>query len=155
MSWTVIIVLILVGLVFIVLEILVIPGVGVAGILGTALIVFAIWETYSSHGKIAGIYTIGFTVLITAITLFFSFKSKTWKRMMLSSKIDSKVNIVDKKKLKIGDVGVTVSRLVPGGKALINGNFYEVHSTGDFIDPKTEIVVNKITFNKIIVKPKT
>ena len=40
------------------------------------------------------------------------------------------------------------------GKALINGEFYEVSTDGDFVDPKTEILVLKIEYNKIIVKRK-
>ncbi len=40
------------------------------------------------------------------------------------------------------------------GKAQINGEFYEVSTNGDFIDQQTDIVVEKIEYNKIIVKRK-
>ena len=154
MTWSVIIILLLVGLLFILLEILVIPGVGVAGILGTVLIIFTIWQTYKIYGFVAGHYTLASTLVFTILLLYFSFKSKTWKKMMLNSKIEGKVNTVDEKKLKVGDVGKTISRLAPAGKGLFNGEYYEVHSQGDFIDPGKEIIIVKINFNKIIVKLK-
>lgn len=154
MTWPVIIILLLVGLLFILLEILVIPGVGVAGVLGTVLLVFTIWQTYKIYGFVAGHYTLASTLVFTVLLLYFSFKSKTWKKMMLNSKIEGKVNTVDEKKLKVGDTGKTISRLAPAGKGLFNGEYYEVHSQGDFIDPGKEIIIVKINYNKIIVKLK-
>jgi membrane-bound ClpP family serine protease len=141
MTWTVIAVLIVVGLIFIILEILVIPGHAVFGILGFIMMTIGIWQAYSVYGSTAGHYTLAATGLLTIITLCFSLRSKTWKKIMLKS-------------VKVGDTGKTVSKLSTVGKALINGEFYEVHTLGDFIDQETEIVVVKINFNKIIVKPK-
>jgi membrane-bound ClpP family serine protease len=40
------------------------------------------------------------------------------------------------------------------GKALINNEYYEVHSLGEYVDPQTPIVVIRVEFNRIIVKPK-
>ena len=40
------------------------------------------------------------------------------------------------------------------GKALIHGEYYEVSTTGDFIDQQTEVVITRIEHNKIIVKRK-
>ena len=73
---------------------------------------------------------------------------------MLKSEIDSKVNVIDMEKIKVGDTGKTVSRLVPAGKAIINGDFYEVRTTGEFLDQDTEIEIEKIEANKIFIKPK-
>lgn len=154
MTWSVIIILLLVGLLFILLEILVIPGIGVAGILGTVLMIFTIWQTYKIHGALAGNYTLASTLVFAFFLLYFSFKSKTWKKMMLNSKIESKVNTINEEKLKVGDEGKTVSRLAPAGKALFNEDYYEVHSQGDFVDPGKDIIIVKINFNKIIVKLK-
>ncbi|MCK4407650.1 MAG: hypothetical protein KAV44_08240 [Bacteroidales bacterium] len=154
MTWTVIAVLIVVGLIFIILEILVIPGHAVFGILGFIMMTIGIWQAYSVYGSTAGHYTLAATGLLTIIILYFSLRSKTWKKIMLKSEVSSKVNVIDEKKVKVGDTGKTVSKLSTVGKALINGEFYEVHTLGEFIDEETEIIVEKISFNKIIVKPK-
>jgi membrane-bound ClpP family serine protease len=152
MSWTIIIALILVGLLFLVLEILVIPGTALVGLLGFGLVVFGIYESYHAFGTMAGHFTLVATILATVGTLYFSLKSKTWKRMALNRNIDGKMNVVDEELIHQGDKGRTVSRLAPMGKALINGSIVEVQSLSGFIDEEKEIMVVKVTPNKITVK---
>jgi membrane-bound ClpP family serine protease len=154
MPWLLIATFILIGLIFLALEILVIPGVGVAGVIGFILIAVGVWQAYASHGLAAGHSVLGGTLALTVLTLVLSLRSKTWRRLALSTSIDSKVNVIDETKIKPGDTGKTVSRLAPMGKAIINDEFYEVSTNGDFIDQQTEITVLKIEFNKIIVKRK-
>jgi|AntAceMinimDraft_16_1070373.scaffolds.fasta_scaffold15546_1 membrane-bound ClpP family serine protease len=154
MSISLIITLIVIGLILLLLEIFVIPGTGIAGILGFAMVFFAIYKSYKDYDNPTGHYILVATLVVTFALLYFSFKSKTWKNTMLKSSINSKVNIIDKNLVKQGDIGKTVSRLAPSGKATINGVLYEVHTTGGFIDEKSEIIVLKIELNKIIVKLK-
>ena len=154
MAWSVIVVLILIGLLFIILEILVIPGVAVFGILGVIIILIGVWQSYISYGTTAGHIVLASSILLSIVTLVFSLRSKTWKRMMLNSKIEGKTNVIDENKIKAGDTGKTTSRLSPAGKAMINGDYYEVHTQSEFVDPGTEIEIIKIDFNKIYVKQK-
>ncbi len=154
MFWLVIAILIVIGLAFLVLEILVIPGTGIAGFIGFILLAIGIWQAYAVYGPTAGHLTVGGSIVLTLVTLIFSLRAKTWRRIMLDSKIDSKVNLVDADLIKVGDTGKSISRLVPAGKALFNGVFFEVRTTGEFLDPDTDIEVEKIEANKIFVKPK-
>lgn len=154
MSWTVIAILIIIGLLFIVLEILVIPGQGIAGIIGLVIMTIGIYQTYVIYGSTSGHIVLGSSFVLSVLALVLSLRSNTWKKMMLSKTIDSKVNTIDEESLKVGDIGKSVSRLVPAGKALINNEFFEVHTHGDFIDPQTEIEVISIDHNKIFVKLK-
>lgn len=154
MHWILIATFIIIGLIFLALEILVIPGVGVAGIIGFILIAVGVWQTYAGHGMLAGHLVLASTFGLTILTLVLSLRGKTWRRLALSTSIDSKVNLIDEDLVKPGDAGKSVSRLAPMGKALINGEFYEVSTNGDFIDQQTDIIVLKIDHNKIIVKRK-
>ena len=154
MTWTVIIALILAGILFLLLEILVLPGSTFAGIIGFALMGIAIWQAYEVYGTTSGHICLGATIAATVLVLYFSLKSKTWKKMTLKSSIDGRVNIIDDKAIKAGDEGVTVSRLAPSGKALIGDQIYEVHTYSEFIDPDTEIIVKKIDGKRIFVKHK-
>ena len=79
------------------------------------------------YGTTAGHIVLAATLLASVLSLVLSLRSKTWKKMALDTVIDGKVNTIDDK-LKIGDVGKTVSRLAPAGKALFNNEFYEVHT---------------------------
>ncbi len=154
MTWTIIAILIVIGFLFLLLEILVLPGTNVAGFIGFALIAIGVWQAYATHGNLAGSLTLAGSVIFSGIALYFSLKSGTWKRASLNKNSDSKVNVIDETKIKVGDTGKTVSRLVPMGKAIINKDYFEVKTQGEFIDEGTEIEVISIDFNKITVKPK-
>lgn len=154
MSWLLIAVFIILGLAFLVLEILVIPGVGFAGVIGFVLISVAIWQTFAQYGATAGYLVLGGTFVLTGLTLILSLRSKTWRKIALSDEINSRVNVIGAEELHVGDEGITTSRLAPMGKALINSEFYEVRTTGAFIDQKSPIIIEKIENNKIYVKLK-
>lgn len=151
MSWLLIIILIILGLLFLLLEILVIPGTTFAGIVGFGLLFVGIWQTYASKGIIEGHITLGSTVLLTIIVLYYSFKTGTWKRMALKSTVDGKMDQLEGLNIQEGDTGMSVSRLAPSGKAMINNDIIEVHTYGEFIDQEKEIKVISIKNNKIIV----
>ena len=154
MSWVVIATLIIIGLIFLILEILVVPGTTVVGIVGFILMGIGLWQTYIVYSTPIGHYVLGGSLLLTLGALGLSLRSKTWNRAMLHTNINSKANVYDLTKINIGDAGKTVSRLAPMGKAMINDEYYEVRSSGEFVDQETEVEVTKIEFNKIYVKPK-
>jgi membrane-bound ClpP family serine protease len=154
MSETLIILLILGGLLFVLLEILVIPGVGVVGILGGAMIIIAIVGAYgisATHGHIA----LGGSLLLSATLIFLSIKTNTWKHISLSKEIEGRVNTRAENAVKEGDKGVAVSRLNPMGKAIINEELFEVESAEGYISEGQEIKVIKVSSHKIRVRTNT
>lgn len=154
MTWTLIILLISIGFIFFLLEILVIPGTGVAGIIGFLLIAVGIWQSFEIYGVKSGALTIAGTAIISSILLYFALKSNTWKKASLKTSIDSKVNIVDKSELQIGDEGLSISRISPMGKARFKNKYYEVKTNGEVIDPENKIFILKIENNQIYVTTK-
>jgi membrane-bound ClpP family serine protease len=152
MPWTLIAALIIIGLLFLVLEILVVPGTTVVGIFGLVLMGVGIWEAYNIFGATTGHLVVAGSLVITVIAIALSLRSKTWKRAMLSTEIKGKTNLINQEKVKPGDTGKAVSRLVPMGKALINDEYFEVRSMGQYVDQGTDIEVIKIENNKIFVK---
>ena len=157
MSLGLIIFLIILGLLLFIVEFMLIPGVTVAGIGGAVCLVTAIVFSFASYGTTAGFLVLGITVLVMIVLTVLMLKSGTWKKFMLKTSIDSKVDNVGapdgKTKVRAGDRGVTVTRLVPGGKVLVNGEYYEAKSVDILINPRQEIEVLRIEDNKLIVKP--
>jgi len=150
MSWIVIISIIFFGLLFVLLEIFILPGL-ISGIIGGLLVIFGIVKSYTEYGSTAGHLTLLATILVFTIVMTIFFKTKALDRISLLDVIDGKVNTLDSK-LKIGDTGKTISRISPMGKAIINGEQYEVSTNGGFINEKTDIIVFKIEGNKIFIK---
>lgn len=153
MTWTLIAVLIIIGLLLLVLEILVIPGTGIVGVLGFGCLVFGIYQTYVTFGNTAGHITVASTAFLSFIAIYLSIRSNTWKKLSLKSEIKSQVNLIDEKVLHVGDKGMAIARLAPSGKARINDELFEVHTYNLFVDENTEIEVIKIEANKVWVKP--
>lgn len=150
--WSVIIILILVGLLMLILEVLVIPGSGVAGIVGFVLMAAGIWLAYTRESVEAGHITLAVTLGINLIGLVLALRSKTWKKAMLETKIVGKSGSLNIGDLKVGDKGKTVSRCAPMGKAVFNDKFFEVSAMAEFIDENSTIEIIKISENKIFIK---
>ncbi len=150
--WTVIAILILIGLLMMILEIIVIPGSGFAGIIGFILMAAGVWLAYSKHGATAGHLTLVTTLSVNIIGLILTLRSKTWKRATLKTVNSGKVNEIDEDQVVVGSKGVTISRCAPMGKAMFDGKYYEVSTLSEFIDQNENIEIIRISGNKIFVK---
>ncbi len=148
-----IILLIVLGLVLILIEFAVIPGVTIAGVGGFLLLGASVYIAFTEYGSGAGFITLTVVLIAAPLMIYYFFKSKSGKNMMLEKKIEGKVETINYEKISIGDVGKSIGRLAPSGKVKINGEVIEAHSTGSFIDHNTEIRILKILSNKIIVEP--
>ena len=146
-----IITLILVGLVLIFAEILLVPGVGIAGILGLLSMGGSCFYAFYEFGNTVGaIVTAVNAVLIVALTIWV-LRAKTWKRMSLETNIDSRA--VEGATLSVGEKGKTLTRLAPMGSARFGNYVVEVKSLEGMLDPETQVEVVLIEDNKIYVKP--
>jgi len=150
--WIVIIILILVGMILLGLEIMVIPGVGVTGILGFLLMIAGVWLAYTKEGSLVGSITLLATVLISAVSIILMLRSKTWKNAQLKTFVLGKVRTFDDMGLKVGMRGETTSRCAPMGKAVFDGNHVEVNTETAYLSTGTKVEIVRINGNKIFVK---
>jgi membrane-bound ClpP family serine protease len=150
--WTVIAILILIGLLMMILEIIVIPGSGFAGIIGFILMAAGIWLAYTKQGVTAGHLTLVSTISINVVGLILTLRSKTWKRATLKAVNTGKVNEIDINKVIVGARGITISRCAPMGKAMFDNQYYEVNTLSEFIDQNETVEIIRISGNKIYIK---
>lgn len=155
MSLLAILLLVLIGVLLVLLEIFVVPGITVAGIGGLALLIASVYFAYDSFGTTTGHAVLLGIVLLVIILFTLAFKSSTWDRIMLKTQIDSDTDTHKKDVFKVGEKGIAVTRLAPMGRVEVHGIEIEAQSTGIYIDPETEIEIVKVLKNKLIVKPKT
>lgn len=147
-----IITLILVGLVLIFIEILLIPGIGVAGVLGLLSMGGSCYYAFNQMGGTAGaVVTAVNALLIVALTVWV-LRAKTWKRLALNTNIDSKAVSADGV-ISIGERGKTVTRLAPMGMVRFDNDSVEVKALEGMVDPGVEVEVVMIEDNKVYVKP--
>lgn len=147
-----IVALIAVGLLLIFIEIILIPGFGIAGLLGTGALVGSCFYADKTFGEpVSTIVIIINVLLVTAITIYV-LRAKTWKKFQLKANITSKAGTDAEETLSVGDTGRTTSRLAPMGTARFNGKTYEVKSLEGYVDNDEDVSVVLIEDNKILVK---
>ncbi len=145
-----IITLILLGLVLMFAEIMLIPGVGVAGVLGLLSFGGSCFYAFSEYGNTVGGIVTAVNVLLLVVMIVYVLRAKTWKRMSLETNINSKA--VDNVTVKVGDRGKTVTRLAPMGSARFDDYIVEVKALEGMMDPEVRIEVVMIEDNRIYVK---
>lgn len=153
MSLSVILFIILVGLVLIILEIFILPGL-ISGMIGIGFLVVGVFCAYRFLGTGTGHLVLGGSAVASIILLILSFRSSTWKRVTLNKSLHGKTNELLDGIVNRGDEGISLSRLAPIGTALINEHIYEVQSLQNFIDQNQPIRVISVNGNKIIVEEK-
>ncbi len=154
MTLSAIIALIIIGIVLILLEFFVVPGITIAGIGGLLMLIGGVFMAYSKYGTPGGHYVLAGTVISLVLILFIAFKSKTWEKIALNSEINSQAKEDLSSKINVGDKGKSISRLAPRGTVSLNDIFVEAESISGFVDENEEVEVVKIKGNKIIVKLK-
>ncbi len=154
MIWLVVLSLIITGIIFLLLEILVVPGATVVGLFGVGLVIAGVVVSFNHYGVETGVITLVGTLAISLVAIGLALRTNTWKKAMHNTALEGKVNIVETDSVVKGDEGLTITRINPMGKALINGEYFEVSSKDNLIPENTTIVVLKVEGNKIIVKPK-
>ena len=152
MSLTGIIKILLIALLLIFLEIFVLPGINVAGILGLLLMIAGIYLAYRQIGTPTAHYVLAATLILGTLILIFGLRSSTWRKVSLDTAIEGKAIDNVAENVKVGDRGTALTRLGPIGTVQINGMTFEAKSA-NITDAKTAVEVTEIVGNEIIVKP--
>ena len=130
--------LVLLGLFFLVAELVFLPGAALGVILSLASYAAATYFAFVRIGMVGGFITLGIILLLSLIATIISLRAKTWQRFALKNKVEGQSMQTPAEEVKIGDFGVTISRLSPMGKVLIGGKEYEAKSAEAYIDQRTE-----------------
>ncbi len=156
MELLLIIALILFGVLFLVAELVFLPGVSVGGILSLICFGSSIYMAFQELGTEAGITATLVCLVLAAAATVLSLRSKTWQRFSLRQKIaSSSMPAPAEENIRPGDRGVTLSRLAPAGKIEIQGRIYEARSLDSYVDPRTPVEVVGFENFTIIVKTVT
>lgn len=158
------IVMFVVGVVLLLLEIFVIPGFGVAGVLGIILMISGLFLSLVSDFQMRDFSFLSLAIVQLAAVfvgtgLFIYLLSKilpktnVWNRLILQENIGGKSGYTAKPSLEnlIGTEGVALTDLRPAGAAIINGNRIDVVTEGDYVSHDSQIVVKSIEGSKVVV----
>lgn len=161
------IVIFILGVILLLVEIFVIPGFGIIGVVGIILMVTGLFL-----GLISDFKMIDYSILSVAITQLaavfvatatFVFllskmlpKSSIWNKLILQENISSRSGYAAKPAFEhlVGAEGIALTTLRPAGTAMINGKRIDVVTEGDYINHDSEIVVKAVEGSKVVVGKK-
>ncbi len=164
------ILLFIVGLILLAVEIFVIPGFGVPGILGIIFVVagLTLSMTYNLGFNFEGIQVIGliksfFIVVIAgflAIVLSFYFGRKiltttTFGHLALDSVQNHEDGFTSSDshyKSMVGKIGVAHTILRPAGKVMVDGDIYDATAEAGYIEKETNVKVTGYQTGQLIVR---
>jgi len=153
--WWITAALIFAGILFMLVELLLIPGVGIGGFLSLAALFAACWYSFVRIGTSTGWLVLILVLVLLVVSVCIALRAKTWKRFELKTEITSKVND-EASALHPSDRGTAQTRLAPMGTGRFGDIICEVKSADNsLIDAGTALEVVSIEDNQVIVKPLT
>lgn len=160
-----------VGLVLIGMEIFVIPGFGIAGILGITITLGSLILVMLNNDAfdftfvdmdeiliatiVASVGIFGGLALLFVIGVKFT-DSKFFQRVALTDTMSRSEGYTSSfhKESMVGKSGTAFTVLRPSGKISIDGEIYDAYTRGDYIDKGTEIIVTSDEGTSLKVKTK-
>jgi membrane-bound serine protease (ClpP class) len=158
------------GIVLLGFEVFVIPGFGIAGIVGILLIavsaVLALQDfvipdpSFPWQGEllvknimqVLGAFLAAIMVALLALRYILPKLSVVTEGPYLATTLkDSRADSVEAKGAKVGDRGTAMTFLRPSGKVNIKDEFFDVITEGEFIEKGTPVRILEIKGNRIIV----
>lgn len=148
-----IVLLVFFGLLFLVAELVLLPGVSIGALLSLVCYGSSIYLAFRDFGTATGILVVVVILLLSFVAVVVSLRAKTWQRFSLKQEIrSSNMPVTPAEELQVGDRGVTLSRLSPMGKVEIGGRIYEAKSLGAYVDPQRDVEVVGFENFSVVVK---
>ena len=159
----------LIGVVLIAVEIFLLPGFGIAGILGILMLVAGLvmslvpnqifsFESVTQEQLTTSLLTVLLSIVgSVALVVYLSNKIGTeglFKGLALNTSLDDKKEKESIEKSLLGKIGVTVTVLGPSGKIEIDGEEYNAVSESGYLEPGTEVEVKRYSTGQLYVKIK-
>jgi membrane-bound ClpP family serine protease len=144
--------LLLFGLLFLVAEVIFIPGTTVVGLVGFALLAAGVWFGYRDLGSNTGHILLVSSLAAIGLLVYIGLRPKNLARVALNDVHNSHVRDARLPDVQPGTTGRTLSALRPAGTVLFEENRREVTTRGEFVPAGTEVRVLRIEQNRIVVE---
>jgi membrane-bound serine protease (ClpP class) len=148
---TIIVIVLVVGLLLLFTEVAVVPGFGVAGILGILALGAGAVAAWTELGPFWGGITAGGSIVVSAIMLYWLPKSRAGRKMVLEHSHAESVSQEDRSSL-VGRRGVTVTPLRPIGRVRFGSDEVDVMTEGEYVDSDQEVEVMSVEGPRVVVR---
>jgi membrane-bound serine protease (ClpP class) len=147
----VIVIVLVIGFLLLFAEVAVVPGFGVAGVLGMLALGAGAVAAWTELGPFWGGITAGASVVTAVVVLFWLPKSRAGRKVVLEHSQADAVSQGDRSAL-IGRRGVTVTPLRPVGRVRFGSDEVDVTTEGEYIDNNQEVEVMTVEGPRVVVR---
>ncbi len=148
--------LILVGLALVVVEVTVVPGLNVVGVIGVLGAAVGVVVAFAEYGPAGGLGTLAATILAAGGLAYVLYESGAWDRFVLSDSLrrdaDADAAETESRSRLLGRTGVAVTPLRPGGVADLGGERVEVETEGAFVAAGSRVRVVALDRQRVRVR---
>ncbi|MFI3302173.1 MAG: NfeD family protein [Rikenellaceae bacterium] len=152
LTWLIIFGLILLGLGFMLVEMLLLPGVSIGAVLSVGSFAGAIYVAFDGLGTMAGVAVIITSTVLALVLFLWAIRTGVWSTISLKEQVGTATSVEPSSILPLGSRGVAMSRLAPMGRAKFGDVIIEAKSLESFIDPKCDVEVVGYDNAAVIVK---
>lgn len=151
MTAIIIVTVLVLGLLLIFAEVAIVPGFGVAGVLGLLALLAGAVAAWTELGPFWGGLTLGVSVVAAGVMLVWLPKSRAARRMVLEHSQAEAASQEDRSRL-VGRRGVTVTPLRPIGRVRFGSEEVDVVTEGEYIDSNEEVEVMTVEGPRVVVR---
>ena len=148
--------LILVGLALVLVEVTLVPGLNVVGVVGVLGAAAGVVLAFVEFGVTGGMGTLAATVLAAGGLAYVLRESGAWDRFVLSDSLrrdaDADAVEAESRTRLLGRAGTAVTPLRPAGVAEIDGARVEVETEGAFVASGSRVRVAALDRRRVIVR---
>ena len=141
---------VILGFALVLVEIFLIPGVGVVGLFGATLICVGGGLVWMEHGMAAGLGVLGGSAFVALLLVWGFWSSGAAQRFVLQDRLDGPPQTAPADLL--GRRGEAVTSLRPAGQAVFVGERYDVVTDGDFVEAGRAITVLHVEGFRVVVE---
>ena len=155
LEWVYSLALLVLGFVLVLLEIFVIPGLNIFGIVGLLTAIAGIGYAYVNMGSLAAGVVAGLGLVGTAILVRLMLKVRAWNRLVLNDGMTRKAgydSVKPGREALLGQTGQAVTTLRPAGRAQFGERVVDVVSEGGYIERGEQVEVLKVAGNRVVVQ---
>lgn len=151
MTSIIIVTVLVLGLVLLFAEVAIVPGFGVAGVLGVLALGAGAIAAFTELGPFWGGVTLAFSLVAAGAMLVWLPKSRAARRMVLEHSQADATSQEDRSAL-VGRRGTTVTPLRPIGRVRFGREEVDAETEGEYIDFDQEVEVVTVEGPRVVVR---
>lgn len=151
MTAVAVVAILVLGLLLLLVEVAIVPGFGVAGVLGMLALAAGAIAAWTELGSFWGTVAGGVSIIGAGVMLYVIPKSKAGRRMVLKHSQAEAVSQEDRSDL-VGRRGITVTPLRPIGRVRFGQDEVDVMTEGEYIESNQEVEVMTVEGPRVVVR---